>query len=71
VDRLNSEGIRRQDLSFTLKNPLKVRDARRIDACLLCRRPRVNEAGLCDVCYASLEDDELYLATCWLRGTAP
>lgn len=69
--RLNSEGIRRDELAFTLKNRTKVLGARRIDACLLCRRPRVNEAGLCDVCYGTLDGEELELATCWLRGTLP
>ncbi|AIE88140.1 hypothetical protein [Fimbriimonas ginsengisoli] len=69
--RLNSEGIRRDELAFTLRNRYKVQSARRIDACLLCRRPHVNEAALCDVCYSTLEGEELELATCWLRGTAP
>jgi hypothetical protein len=63
VHRLNSEGILRRDLPFALKNRRMVTDARRIDSCLLCRRPHVNEAALCDVCYAMLEGEELELAT--------
>lgn len=46
-------------------------EARRIDACMLCRRPHVNEAGLCDVCYSSLEGEELDMVTAWMRGSEP
>jgi len=69
--RVNSEGIKREDLAMTLRDHHRVRMARRIDACLICRRPRVNEAGLCDVCYGMIEGVELELATCWMRGTIP
>ena len=46
--------------------------ARRINSCLLCRRIGVNESGLCEVCYAMLEDaEEQTLASKWLSGEAP
>ena len=45
--------------------------ARQIDSCLLCRNPRVNEAALCEVCWAMLDDDELKLALRWLSGEGP
>ena len=45
--------------------------ARKADACLLCKNPRVNEAALCEVCYSALDDDELRLATRWLAGLGP
>ena len=71
MDRINGEGIRRQDLKFALTQARLVFDARRIDRCLLCRRTQVNEAGLCLVCWSSLEDDELSLAQRWTLGVAP
>jgi len=45
--------------------------ARKINACLLCRRGGVNEAGLCDVCYGQLNEDEQPLAHRWLTGVGP
>lgn len=69
--RLNSEGIRREDLANALRDRRQVHEARRIDSCLLCRRPDVNEAGLCEVCYVLLSSEEADLAEAWLRGTAP
>jgi len=71
VERLNSEGIPRHTLKFALRTSRIVREARRIDSCLLCRRPSVNEAGLCDVCYSALDGEELQLATRWLSGFEP
>lgn len=72
VDRLNSEGIRRRDLLVALKDRRQVTGARFINSCLLCRRPNVNLAGLCDICYSSLEDGpELRLAERLLRGEFP
>lgn len=71
MDRLNSEGIPRHTLAIALRDRKKVADARRIDACMLCRRGRVNEAGLCDVCYGMLDGEELRLAGRWLTGEGP
>lgn len=71
MERVNSEGILRSDLRWVLTQSRLVHAARRIDTCLLCRRRRVNEAGLCDVCHATLTDEELKLAEKWLRGTGP
>lgn len=71
MDRLNPEGIPRDQLIFTLKQPRRVRDARRIDACLLCRRSRVNEAGICEVCYAMLDGEELQLVNRWMSIGSP
>ena len=71
MERLNSEGILRSDLAFALGSRKIVRDARKMDSCLLCRRKNVNEAALCDVCYSMLEGDELMLALKWLTGVGP
>jgi hypothetical protein len=72
VERLNSEGIPRANLRFALRDRRAVSGARRIDSCLLCRRSRVNEAGLCDVCYSLLDDpEEQRLAQRWLSGEGP
>lgn len=71
VERVNSEGILRRDLAWALTQRRMVALARRIDRCLLCRRERVNEAGLCDVCHATLTEEELRLVEMWMRGTGP
>jgi len=71
VDRLNPEGIPRNQLAFVLTQPRRVREARRIDACLLCRRASVNDAGLCEICYSMLDGEELRLATRWTVGGGP
>lgn len=71
MERQNSEGIRRSELNFVLRQTDRVRTARRIDACLLCRRPRVNESGLCDICYTQLDGEEMRLANRWLTGEGP
>lgn len=70
-DRFNSEGIPRRRLSIALRTRRVVLTARRIDSCLLCKRPEVNEAGVCAVCYAILNDEELGLAERWMRGQGP
>ncbi len=71
MDRLNPEGIPRDRLFIALKNRKTVSGARRRGSCLLCRRHGVNEAGLCDVCYAILTPEEAELAEMWLRGQGP
>ncbi|MGV3616728.1 MAG: hypothetical protein ACO1SV_15480 [Fimbriimonas sp.] len=71
MERFNSEGIPRSALIYALQNRKQVADARRIDACLLCRRGRVNDAGLCDICYGLLEGEELRLAVRWTSGAGP
>ncbi len=71
MDRINSEGIQRWRLSIALTDRHQVLNARKADMCLLCRRHRVNEAGLCDVCYSGLEGDEFRLASRWLSGVGP
>jgi hypothetical protein len=71
VERLNSEGIPRDHLKHALRNKRLVRDARRINSCLLCRRIGVNEAGICEVCYSLLNDEEQRLAEAWIRGGGP
>ncbi len=72
MERLNSEGIGRSQLAWTLTQPHIVLTARRIDACLLCRRKGVNEAGLCEVCYILIDDpEETFLIRRWLTGEGP
>jgi hypothetical protein len=68
VERYNSEGIPRDLLSVALKDRRAVLNARKIDKCLLCRAPKVNEAGLCPVCWVLLSDDEMALARKWTVG---
>jgi len=70
-DRLNSEGIRRDQLAWALKQRNIVSKARKINSCLLCRRIGVNEAGLCEVCFALLTDDEFKTASRWISGEGP
>ena len=69
--RVNPEGIRRDELAWALSQASYVRAARRIDSCLLCKRNNVNEAGLCDYCWATLEGEELEAAAKWTMGVRP
>jgi hypothetical protein len=71
VERYNSEGELREDLLLILQTPRKVLNARRIDTCILCRAKRVNESGLCVVCYSLLDGDELRMANRWMAGLEP
>lgn len=71
MDRLNSEGIPRSLLAVALKDRRQVTQAKRTDTCMLCRRHRVNDAGLCDVCYSSLDGEDFRLAARWLSGVGP
>lgn len=71
VERLNPEGIPRQDLKWVLTQERLVREARKIDSCLMCKADRINEAALCQVCWALLDDDELRSAQRWTMGVAP
>jgi hypothetical protein len=71
VERLNSEGIVRTDLAWALGQRRLVHTARRLNSCMLCKRSGVNEAGICDVCYAVVNEEELALAEKWMRGTGP
>jgi hypothetical protein len=71
MERLNSTGIPRQHLLFALKDARTVNAARRIDSCLLCRRNGVNDAALCHVCWALLNEDELKQGERWLTGVGP
>jgi hypothetical protein len=70
-DRLNSEGIRRDHLAWALTQTSIVQKARKMNSCLLCRRIGVNEAGLCQVCFALLNDEEIRTASRWLSGEGP
>lgn len=70
-DRLNSEGIRRDQLVWSLMQRRIVLTARRINSCLLCRRAGVNESGLCDVCFSLLSDEENRIARRWISGEGP
>jgi len=69
--RINSEGIERSKLVWVLSQATFVLAARRIDSCLLCRRHHVNEAALCDYCWATLDERELEAATKWTLGVRP
>lgn len=69
--RINPEGIPRDQLTWALTQPLVVRDAVRTDRCLLCRDPKVNEAGLCGICWTYLSPAETELALNWTSGVMP
>lgn len=71
MERWNAEGIPKQQLVWALSRRDIVMEHRRIDRCLLCRRPKVNEAALCEVCYGTLNNDELALALRWMSGAGP
>lgn len=71
VDRLNEEGVPRDQLLAALKRPDLVEFARKHDRCMVCGRKRVNEAGVCPGCYATLGDAELKIAERWLAGAMP
>lgn len=71
VERLNSEGIRRNDLRFVLTQPRLVAIARRNGTCLLCKHGPVNEAALCESCFSLLGEEEFTLAQRWLTGEGP
>ncbi|MBX3118683.1 MAG: hypothetical protein KF784_06430 [Fimbriimonadaceae bacterium] len=68
MDRINSEGIPRDLLKVALKEPEIIRVAVKNDACLLCRNRKVNEAGICQVCFTMLNDEEVKLAEAWMSG---
>lgn len=68
MDRNNPGGIPRADLAYYLTRVDHVRTAVETDSCLLCRSPKVNEAGLCSVCTPQLSNAELDLVEKWMNG---
>ncbi len=56
---------------MALKTPRIVLQAVRTDSCLVCRGPKVNEAGICPLCWPMLSEEELKLAERWLNGSGP
>ena len=71
MSRINSEGIKRDDLAWVLTERRFVIEARKLNKCLLCKKEGVLESGLCNLCYSMLDGDELLLAEKWHRGTGP
>lgn len=71
MSRLNSEGIPRNELMYALQTRKIVIFARQTDSCLLCCRNNVNEAGLCLMCYSTLDTPEIQLAVRWMTGVGP
>jgi hypothetical protein len=69
--RWNPEGIRRDQLIWALTQAHIVPEYVKIDACMLCRANRVNDAGLCRMCYALLDGAEIKVAVRWMNGVAP
>jgi hypothetical protein len=70
-DRINAQGVPRDELYWVMSQSRFVRKARKIDRCLLCCANGVNEAALCDNCYTLLNEKELELAERWLSGVGP
>jgi hypothetical protein len=71
MSRFNSEGVPRDALLWTLTQRDKVMRARKLDSCLLCCSPKVNEGGLCDKCMAIVTKEELKLVEKWMAGVGP
>jgi hypothetical protein len=71
MERWNAEAIPRNELAWALGRSDIVRTARRIDSCLLCRAPEVNEAALCPACWAILDEPEIGIAQEWMTGARP
>jgi hypothetical protein len=71
VERLNSEAIPRDKLMLALRNRRLVMEHRKLDKCLLCCSPDVNESALCIVCWSLLSDEEYKLGERWLCGVGP
>jgi hypothetical protein len=71
MERVNPEGIVREDLAWALNQRGLVFTARRMNTCLVCRRRGVDESGLCNVCTATLSEQEQDLVEKWRRGTGP
>lgn len=71
MERWNSESIPRSHILWALKTPRIVMGALKIDKCMICQGPKVNEAGICPICWAMLDEDELRQAEKWLNGSAP
>lgn len=71
MDRVNSEGIKRESLAWVLTRRDLVLRARRTGSCLLCCQGPVHEAGLCDVCTVMLTEIEMKLVERWMAGVGP
>lgn len=69
--RWNPLGLPREKLLWTLQQETFVKRARDEDSCLLCCGNHVNEAGLCEICWALLGDKELQIALKWIEGRNP
>lgn len=70
-EKFNPEGLTRQQFLHALQTPALINAAIKRDRCLICCRTKVNEAGICDVCYAELSEKENELVVRWLRGAMP
>ncbi len=71
MDRLHPQAVPREHLGWALTQERIVKRAVRDDLCMLCCAKRVNEAGLCDVCYSGLNATEFQEAEKWLTGARP
>ncbi len=71
MQRWNPEGILKEKLIWVLSQRALVIKAKKENSCLLCKSPKVNEAALCQVCWALLNEEELKLANKWVDGTGP
>lgn len=69
--RWNTIGLPREDLLWALGERRIIKKALEEGACLLCKGTPVNEAALCDICWALLSEQELIVATKWVRGDGP
>ncbi|MCW5946373.1 MAG: hypothetical protein KIT74_05015 [Fimbriimonadales bacterium] len=66
--RFNSEAIDREDLILAFRKGDPVRLAKAKGHCMLCKGSPVNDAGLCEGCFANLTDEEWNEARHWIEG---
>lgn len=69
--RWNQTGLPRNQLLWALTQRHVIQKALAEGRCLLCKEQPINEASLCEICWALLSDKELNLASKWLRGDGP
>jgi len=68
MKRWHEEAINRSEFLMVLESAEKVAFYRRMGKCMLCMRPRVNSAGICDFCYGLLDGKELEMVLEYING---
>lgn len=71
AQRWNQTGLPRDQLLWALTQRHIIQKTQNERKCLLCKEKPINEAGLCEICWALLSEKELELAGKWMRGDGP